>query len=239
MKILAVDTASSNCSIAIVEASNNKFNILAEENNSDAKTHSQKLMPMVKNIFDKLATTLDDINLIACCTGPGSFTGIRIGIATCKAFVDSKNILATGVSSLESLAHNVETPGYIISLLDCKNENVYGSLYFHDESGYTKISDFMADNISNVLNTFLSKISKNQTITFVGYAALIYKDLIEKTFTKNSIVFSSNNTQSAVSLAKCAYNNFLNKKTGDSSVLSPLYLRASQAERMLKEKKNS
>ena len=87
MKILAVDTSSKNCSVAIVEVDENKnFNVLVEKNNDDEKTHSQKLMPIIDEALKEQALSLDDINLLACCLGPGSFTGIRIGIATVKAF---------------------------------------------------------------------------------------------------------------------------------------------------------
>ena len=87
MRILAVDTSSKNCSVSIVEVDNDKnFKIIAEDNNNDERTHSVKLMPMIDNIFKSSNLILDNIDLLACCLGPGSFTGIRIGIATVKAF---------------------------------------------------------------------------------------------------------------------------------------------------------
>ena len=88
MKTLAIDTSSKNASVAILE----DLNTLIELNNEDEKTHSQKLMPMIDEAFQKMNLSLDDIDLISCSLGPGSFTGVRIGIATAKAFVDSRNI---------------------------------------------------------------------------------------------------------------------------------------------------
>ena len=126
MKILAIDTSSSNASVAILEDQN----VLIELNNEDEKTHSQKVMPMIDEAFKNIGLCLDDINLISCGVGPGSFTGVRIGIATAKAFVDSKNIYANGVTSLESLAYNLNTEGYICSLIDAGHENVYAG-FFH------------------------------------------------------------------------------------------------------------
>lgn len=238
MKILAIDTSSSNCSVAISECLDDKINILVEKNNDDEKTHSQKLMPMVDLSFKESNLTLDDIDLIACSIGPGSFTGIRIGIASCKAFVDSKNIKATGITSLESLAYNVTNTGYIISLIDCKNSNVYGGLFYNENGHYIKKADLIADNINIVLLTFLSQIQKtDEQITFVGDASVLYKDLIkESTSIFQNVYFCDNNTQNSISLTKCAYANFLNNNFGDSRVLSPLYLRASQAEQTLKKK---
>ena len=109
MKILAIDTSSKNCSVSIVEVQENKkFNIIAQENSDDERTHSVKLMPMVDDMLKKSNLSLNDIDLLACCLGPGSFTGIRIGIATIKAFADAKNIPTVGVTSLESLAYNIK-----------------------------------------------------------------------------------------------------------------------------------
>ena len=81
MKILAIDTSSKNCSVSIVEVQENKkFNIIAQENSDDERTHSVKLMPMVDDMLKKSNLSLNDIDLLACCLGPGSFTGIRINI---------------------------------------------------------------------------------------------------------------------------------------------------------------
>ena len=90
MKILAIDTSSKVCSVAITEDDKT----ITSLHNDDEKTHSVKLMPMIDEAFKKTHLTLDDINLIACGLGPGSFTGVRIGIATAKAFIDSKHIPA-------------------------------------------------------------------------------------------------------------------------------------------------
>ena len=84
MKILSIDTSSKICSTAILE--NDK--VMAEINLDDGKTHSENLMPMVAEILSQNNLTLADIELIACCVGPGSFTGIRIGVASVKAMAE-------------------------------------------------------------------------------------------------------------------------------------------------------
>lgn len=175
MKILAVDTSSKNCSVSIIEAYHDKdninFNIIISDNNDNEKTHSQKLMPMIDNIFKKSGLCLDNIDLLACCLGPGSFTGIRIGIATIKAFSDIKNIPTVGVTSLESLAYGVNTKGLICPIIDCKNENVYSALFSNTNYTYSQIGDNIADNINNTLDKitiYLNNSSDNTDITFVG-----------------------------------------------------------------------
>lgn len=88
MKTLAIDTSSRVCTVSILD----NDNILINLYNDDEKTHSVKLMPMIDEAFNKTSLSLDDIELLSCCTGPGSFTGVRIGIATIKAFSDVKGI---------------------------------------------------------------------------------------------------------------------------------------------------
>ena len=235
MRILAVDTSSKNCSVAIVEVDENKnYNIIAFENSDDEKTHSQKLMPIVDKVFKEHNLTLKDMDLLACCVGPGSFTGIRIGIATMKAFADVTNIKTVSVTSLESLSYNIEEDGIIIPIIDCKNNNVYSAIFSKENNTYKQIGENIADNIDNAINLYKAN-AENKNITFVGDGSILYKDLLTSKLS-NKLIFSNKNIQSSISLAKCAYDKYLEGLYGDSNNLSPLYLRKSQAERALVEK---
>ena len=244
MKILAVDTSSSNACVAILEDDK----ILMELNNGDERTHSEKLMPMIDEVFKGSSLSVNDIDLIVCGLGPGSFTGVRIGIATVKAFVDSKNIVATGVSSLESLAYNLNQDGYICSLIDSGHGNSYAGL-FHivkDECMFKTVeSDLTFLNLNNnELADFIQnnkKFSiKNSPIYFVGNATIIYKDLIQNLhFEKNNKIILANESQcviSSISVAKAGYTKYKNGNYGNSNILSPIYLRKSQAELALEQK---
>ena len=235
MRILAVDTSSKNCSVAIVEVYENKnYNIIAFENSDDEKTHSQKLMPIVDKVFKEHNLTLKDMDLLACCVGPGSFTGIRIGIATMKAFADVTNIKTVSVTSLESLSYNIEEDGIIIPIIDCKNNNVYSAIFSRENNTYKQIGENIADNIDNAISLYKAN-AENKNITFVGDGSILYKDLLTSRLS-NKLIFSNKNIQSSISLAKCAYDKYLEGLYGDSNNLSPLYLRKSQAERALVEK---
>lgn len=248
MKILSLDTSSQNASVAILE---NK-EVLIELNNNDEKTHSQKLMPMIDEVFQKAGFTLDDISLIACGVGPGSFTGLRIGIATAKAFADSKNIPVVSVNSLESLAYNLQQTGIICSLLDAKNGNVYCGLFeIAQENGSLMIDkqeltfmSFRNENnelVNQNLLTFLQTNSTiaitNQPIYFVGDGSKIYHDMIVAMPLQNQIAFSSNeqNIVSSISVAEIGYTKYKNGNYGNSDILSPIYLRKSQAELTLEQ----
>ena len=236
MKILAIDTSSKICGVAIIE--NEK--ILIKLINDDEKTHSVKLMPMIDKAFKDTNLSLDNISLLACCTGPGSFTGVRIGIATIKAFSDVKNIPVVGITSLESLAYNVKQiskpTSLICSLIDAKNENVYCGLYnFSNDLNYANI---FAENIDITISKIINVINEKQftDVIFVGDGSKIYKEKLENSL-KNSIFATENDdVQNIISIANIAFNKYNSGEYGNSSSLSPIYLKKSQAEREFEEK---
>ena len=154
-----------------------------------------------------------------------------IGIATIKAFADAKNIATVGVTSLESLAYNEDDNSLIFPIIDCKNQNVYAALFSHENNTYTQIGNNIAENIITALDNFSQYLNSSSNITFIGDGSILYKELIEEKFSDHKIIFSNNNLQSSISLARCAYDKYLNGLYGDSNYISPLYLRKSQAER--------
>lgn len=249
MKILAIDTSSKNASVAILE----NTNTLIELNNNDEKTHSQKLMPMIDEAFQKLSISLDNIDLISCSLGPGSFTGVRIGIATAKAFSDSREIPTVGISSLESLAHNLMQEGVICCLINANNGNVYAGIFeiVKDKefdcfktikSSLTFLSFKNEDGIiaSKPIIDFLEKnnniVSSSSKIYFVGDAAVLYKDLLNDLPFNIHLCDEKYGIASGISIGKVGYIKYKNDEYGNSSFLSPIYLRKSQAEIAMEEK---
>lgn len=229
MKILAIETSSKICSVALLED-----NVLIKEITiNDENTHSIKLMPLIERIFNEANLSIEDIDLFCCDKGPGSFTGIRIGIATIKAFIDVREKNGIGVSSLEALAYNVKEEGIICSLIDAKNDNVYAGLFEHKKEQYVQIGEYRTDNINNILSEC---ISKKADVIFVGDGSICYKNNILEKFGENAF-FENNNELNATNIGIAAYNKSKNKKEG-TFLLTPLYLRKSNAERMLEEKNN-
>ncbi len=212
MKILSLDTSSKN---AIVVITQNEEKII-ELNNEEEKTHSQKLMPMIDEAFQKSKLSLDDIGLIICCLGPGSFTGVRIGIATAKAFADSKNIPVVGVNSLEALAYSLETEGKICAIIDAGHENAY--------VGYYEIRKDENGNLKTV----------QEDLTFLNLTDEKLKEI-----QKQYKIVNEQNDGLGITMAKIGYTKYKNGKAGNSSILSPVYLRKSQAELALEAKNNS
>ena len=148
MKILSIDTSSSVCAVAVLENSA----LLKEKTLDGSLTHSETLMPIIQSVFDDLDFDLKDIGLIVCDKGPGSFTGIRIGVATAMAFSDSLGIKSIGISSLEALAYNIKENGVICSLIDAKNDNVYVGIFENINGKYILRRNFSAETIYDLLN---------------------------------------------------------------------------------------
>lgn len=136
-----------------------------------------------------------------------------------------------GISSLESLAYNIESEGLIASIIDAKNENVYFSLFEHENNIYKKIEDYRAENIYNIIN-ILSKYNKNN-ITIVGDGGYYYKNLILDNFKNINFANDIQNMQTSISVGRAALDKYLKDNKGEKNNLTPLYLRKSQAERAL------
>lgn len=226
MKILSIETSSKICSTCILE--DEKIIKKIELNNGF--THSESLMPIIKQIFNETKLSLNNIDLLVCDIGPGSFTGIRIGVATTKAFSDSLNIKSIGITSLEALAYNVNNSGFICSIIDAKNKNCYFALYKLENGIYSEIIAPKAEKIENLIN-YMQNI--DTSITFVGDGAFIYKDFIKSIFTKCILV--NNNFLDSYKLGLAGFINFSNNKYKE---LLPMYLKKPQAQIQLEEKSN-
>lgn len=229
MKILAIDTSSKICSVSVLEDKN----VIIEKHNDDEKTHSQKLMPIIDETLQEIAISLDNIDMLACCQGPGSFTGIRIGISTVKAFADVKNIPIVGVTSLEALAYNILAEGLIATVIDAKHDNVYFALYKLENNEYTTIIEPTSDEIGNVVNT-LKRYS--DCITFVGDGCVAHKELISNEFSNCKFASDEQNNQTSISVGKCAFDKYNCPAYEPIYSLSPIYLKKSQAEINLENK---
>ena len=190
-------------------------------------------MPMVSRAFKDTGLSIKDIDLLVCDKGPGSFTGIRIGVATVLAFHDSLKIPCIGVSSLECLAYSVKNEGLILSVLDCKNDNCYFALYELKGSKYTEIIPPSTNAISDALNLCYNYVSGKSSLTVVGDGSNIYKDLIVDIFKDINLNFSEKNILDSYFLGIAGFDKF---KEGNFEDVLPLYLKKPQAQRQLENK---
>ena len=223
MKILSITTSSPICGVAILEDSN----LIKEINLNNGLTHSETLMPLISQILDETNLKLDNIDLLAVDIGPGSFTGIRIGVSTAKAFVDSLGLKAVGISSLEALSLNSKSSGIICSSIDAKKGNVYNEIFEYTSEQVLPKRNASFDSIDDLLLE-LKNISPEYNITFVGDGAIAHKDKILNTLPKSS--FIEDNDISALNVGLYGLNQF---KTGNLSDIEPLYIRKTDAEEKL------
>lgn len=239
MKILALDTSGPNCSVSILDDSR----ILADFTINNGTTHSQNLVPMIDQALKFANIELADVDAFACSIGPGSFTGLRIGIATIKGFALSLNKPVLSIPTLLALAYNVSNfNGIICSIIDARNDNVYAGIYKADEATNYKpelIEDYISDNIEILIDKLKNY---DDDIIFVGDGVDAYKDLLLSKLQSDSsnILFASShlNHQYALSTARAALDMASKDEYSDAHSLSPLYLKKSQAERELDAKNN-
>lgn len=221
MKILAIDTSSKICSCAILE----NEDLIDEINLDNGRTHSENLLPIMSELLEKNNIDLKEIDLISCCVGPGSFTGIRIGVSSIKAIAEVHNIKIAEVTSLETLARIDESEKIKVAIIDARNDQVYCGIFDKD---YNKLQDYMADDINNVLED----LKKYDNLIFIGDGAVLHKDKILSNIP--SAKFSDLNEQKASLGGKIGYKKFLNNELKNADTILPIYLRKSQAERMRK-----
>ncbi len=227
MKILAIETSSKICGVSLLEDNN----LIKEAVIEDENTHSVKLMPLIDRVLKEIDLSIKDIDLFACDNGPGSFTGIRIGIATIKAFADVTNKKVIGISSLESLAYDEKAKGMVCTMIDAKNENVYYG-FFQNIDGNRKI---VGELQFGSVNEVLEKVNKfSEKVTFVGDGSIVYKEKIINLLQEKA-KFGNNHKLNSTNIGMLA---FLKKEEAcDTNHLLPTYLRKSNAERLLEENK--
>ena len=237
MKVLSIDTSSKIASIAIIEDGRvlDEMHVLSEEE------HSQTLMPMIEKMFNDNNMDLDEIDLIGCSRGPGSFTGIRIGIATAKAFSDAKNIPLIGIDSLEALAYSAviekeNNDCEILAMINAKNDNVYAATYLVNNGKLNMVKNAEIMNLTETVNY----IDFKKQVFIVGcededsIRRLIQAEASsERAISGNdcSFEFVKDTIPTAASIGIAAYEKYKNGVVDE--IIVPLYLRKPQAERNL------
>ncbi|MEE1504510.1 MAG: tRNA (adenosine(37)-N6)-threonylcarbamoyltransferase complex dimerization subunit type 1 TsaB, partial [Acutalibacteraceae bacterium] len=152
MKILGIDSSAKSASVTVTE--NGK--ILSSFYINTGLTHSQTLMPMLESALKCASLTLDDIDLIAVNKGPGSFTGIRIGVAAAKGLADTNSIKTIGTSTLESMAYNlISTNCIVASVMDARCSQVYTALFRASDNKIERLTEDDALSISDLKKILL------------------------------------------------------------------------------------
>ena len=225
MRILAFETSAKACSVAIWQDGQ----LLAESYQNTGLTHSQTAMVMAEDLLKTCDLSAKQIDAAAVAAGPGSFTGIRIGVAAAKGFAWGAQIPCCGVSTLEAMAENLGIfEGYVLAAMDARRNQVYTALYQADKGNLTPIIPDCACSLEE-LGEKLSALQGS--IFLVGDGAqLTYRTLQEKI--PNLVLPAPQHLhQRAAGVAKVAERMLQKGENCDAAALKPNYLRLSQAER--------
>ena len=223
MKILAIDTATDTATAAVTDGGL----LIGECILNHKKTHSQKLMVLIERMMGDLELDVSDIDLFAAAEGPGSFTGLRIGIASVKALAHSVNKPVVGVSTLEGLAYNLPyADGLIVPIMDARNNQVFNAAY---EWSQGNLREIIPPNACDI-NECIERV-KDKNVIFTGDGVNVHAELIKEIGGKIAPVNARMSRASSIAAAA------ENKPTMHYTELTPKYLRLSQAERELAERK--
>lgn len=225
MYVLAVDTSSIVATVAVI----NEKRLVCEHILNHKKTHSEKLMPMIEEILTSSEIEINDIDIFAAATGPGSFTGLRIGVAAIKGFAHATNKPVVGVTTLEGLAYNTGVNPYLISpIMDARRNQVYNAIYLWENKELIVGQKPRALSIEELIK---ETIKNNRQVIFTGDGVEVYKEILE-TELGDLCIFPPFNQRinRASSIAEIALKKANKGETEDYSTLVPFYLRKSQAE---------
>ena len=233
MKILNLECSATPASVAITE----NEEILASSFVNVKLTHSQTLMPMVENTLAAAKLTIADIEGIAITNGPGSFTGVRIGISALKGLAAPKNLPCVAVSTLMAMAQNyIDCDCIVCAVMDARCNQVYNALFEVQNGTVSRLCEDRAL-LCDELAQEIKKLSQNhdKCVIIVGDGTDIFYPFVE-TYKNVRKSTPQNRFQNAVGVGLVAFDSFQKGETIEASALLPFYLRLPQAERELKAK---
>lgn len=227
MVILAMDSSGAACSCAVMRDGV----ILAQSLIQNGNTHSQQLMVLVERVLADAGLTLSQVDRIACVTGPGSFTGVRIGVCAARALAMGQEKPVVSVTALEALS-TAAFNGLVCALIDARHDQAYCAAYQDGEEVLPAQARYV--------EAFLDELAlRRENCLFVGDGAHVYAQKICDVLGDRAYIASGHGAQ--LYAAQAAQYAFLHPEISDAhDMLLPVYLRASQAEQEYarKEQKN-
>lgn len=243
MYILSIDTTAKTAAAGLMRMAGEKLvpEVTAQVNST--LTHSESLLPMIDFCLKNEHITLDDVSMIAVSAGPGSFTGVRIGISAVKGLAFGRDIKCIGVSTLHALALNVDDArrGTVICpVMDARRNQFYNALFSADGKGHIKrLCEDRATGFDELCGELLEKYGA-KSIIVVGDGAELFMSLLEKSELDIAAKCARADRlyQNAYSVAKAAVLSVDENADYGAEKLLPVYLRLSQAERERNERMN-
>lgn len=226
MRVLSVDSSTATASCAVIEDGK----LLGELTFNDKKQHSVILMSQIDYLLKGLNLDIEDIDGFVVSSGPGSFTGLRIGTASIKGLAQGLNKPLVGISSLDCLAYNLAyTDGVICPILDALRDNVYTALYKFDNGNLVRLTDYLAIHVDELISILQGQ--ESNTVSFIGDGIPKFKEKLKNSFEHVYFSPAHLNFPRASSLGELGLQKLKNNLSDDLLSFSPIYLRKSQAER--------
>lgn len=230
MKVLSIDSSAKTASVAVTDGDT----LLSECFVNAGLTHSRTLMPMIDNALRQADLKIEDIDAFCVNAGPGSFTGIRIGVAAVKGLALSSDKPCAGISTLEATAYNfIDENAVICAAMDARCNQVYSALFSVENGSVTRLCDDNAVPVSELADE-IKKIT-DKTVILAGDGAEICYNAMKDNIKNVKLSAQFRRYQRAYGAALAANAN--TDSFIDSSLLAPVYLRLPQAERELKLRK--
>ena len=229
--LLAFETSAKAASVALL----NGEILLGESYQNTGLTHSQTLMSMAEDLMKNSGISLSDLTAVAVAAGPGSFTGVRIGVAAAKGLAWGRELPLYGVSTLEAMALGLGVyEGYVLCAMDARRNQVYTALFFAEKGVLTRVSEDAALSLAEV-KTQIEALER--PVYLVGDGAKLCFDTLAL---PNLILPPAHRMhQRASGVGLAALKEIERGNSGDAAALTPNYLRLSQAERERLEKQAS
>jgi tRNA threonylcarbamoyladenosine biosynthesis protein TsaB len=222
MKILGIDTATPFLALGIVEDER----VLAELRFNAGQTHAQILIPSIDRVLNDASLKLEELDGIAISIGPGSFTGLRIGLATAKGLCFASEKPLISVPTLDGLVYFQRSPSYpLVPILDAKKNEVYSAVYDSRDDRITRVSDYWVTSIEKLV----AKIP--QEVIFLGLGLEVFKENLKKLLgEKAHFLEGERNLPSGTAIAFLGLEKLKLSEFEDLDKVEPLYLRSSEQE---------
>jgi tRNA threonylcarbamoyladenosine biosynthesis protein TsaB len=223
MKVLSIETSTMLGGVAVVDE---KHGLVAEIRLNVKTTHSERLMSAIDLILRQSDLNLDAIDVFSVATGPGSFTGLRIGLSTVKglSFATGKPVVT--VPTLEAFAMNFSYSAYPVCLmLDARKSEVYAAVFAWEKEGFRKTYEERSIRPEELLKELRG------TVLFAGEGVSLYRSLISETMGNRAVIASREKiVPSPANVAAIGLEKALRNEYTDPSMAAPLYIRKSEAE---------
>jgi tRNA threonylcarbamoyladenosine biosynthesis protein TsaB len=231
--ILALDTSTACCTLALTRGTVVEGEILASVSLNSRAKHSRRLLAVISWMFAETEVDWPMIDGIAVGLGPGSFTGLRIGMATAKGLAAASGVPLVGIPTLDALARRCTSEKLICAVLDARKKQVYTAFYRMGSSGLAeRIGEFQAVDPASLMNGI------REPVLMVGDAVVTYRKMWQQGLgEKVTFAPSEMHSPSAAAMGLLGGSELAAGRSLDLASAAPLYVRASDAELGLKRKK--